>query len=124
MTKKDILNLLKEMPEKFSAEELIARIILVAKGESGLEYIRKGRSNSIEEAEEEYGKMESLLINIKTPLEKKALLAFLKSLKMKYTKVNQDQEDKALLKAIEKGKAKGRATRKEQREFESLIKSV
>ncbi len=56
--------------------------------------------------------MESLLINIKNQSEKKVLLAFLKSLKMNYTRINQQREDKALLKAMEKGKSKGRASKK------------
>ncbi len=68
--------------------------------------------------------MESLLINIKNQSEKKVLLAFLKSLKMNYTRINQQQEDKALLKAMEKGKSKGRASKKQQHEFESWLKTI
>ena len=68
--------------------------------------------------------MESVLINIKSPSEKKALIAFLRKFKMNYTKITREQEDKALLKAMEKGKAKGRATKKEQQEFEGWLKSV
>jgi len=54
IAKEKILNALKEMPEKVSAEELIARIILLDKVENGLEDIAQGRTYTIEEVEEEY----------------------------------------------------------------------
>lgn len=56
IAKEKILNTLKEMPDKFSAEELISRIILIDKVEKGLEDIEHGQTFTVEEVEEEYRK--------------------------------------------------------------------
>ena len=68
--------------------------------------------------------MESVLIDFKNSSEEKVLLAFLKSLKINYQKVNAASEDKALANAIEKGKPQGRATKREQAEFETWLKTL
>jgi hypothetical protein len=67
--------------------------------------------------------MDALLVDIKSESEKKVLLAFLKSLKITYKKITPAQEDKALLRAMTKGKLQGRATQKQQREFETWLRS-
>lgn len=51
-----MLKTLKEMPDQFSAEELISRIILIDKVEKGLEDIEQGRTLTVEDVEEEYRK--------------------------------------------------------------------
>ena len=56
IAKEKVLKTLKEMPDQFSAEELIRRIILIDKVEKGLEDIDEGRSITLKEAEEEYKK--------------------------------------------------------------------
>ena len=67
--------------------------------------------------------MDSLLVDIKSASEKKVLLAFFRSLGITYQKVTPAQEDKALLRAMTKGKLLGRATKKQQQEFESWLRS-
>ena len=49
LTKKKVLATLKDLPEKFSAEDLIERIILLQKIEIGLEQSKKGQVISDEE---------------------------------------------------------------------------
>ena len=68
--------------------------------------------------------MESVLIDFKNSSEEKVLLAYLKSLKINYQKVNASTEDKALAEAVDKGKQQGRATTKQQAEFETWLKSL
>lgn len=56
ISKEKILNTLKDMPEEFSAEELIKRVILLDKVAKGLEDIEEGRTYTVEEVEAEYKK--------------------------------------------------------------------
>ena len=68
--------------------------------------------------------MESVLVNLKTPSEEKVLLAFLKSLKIKYEKMNVTKEEKAIVGAVNEGKLSGRANEKKQEEFENWLNSL
>ena len=63
------------------------------------------------------------MVDIKSESEKKVLLAFLRSLKISYKRITPAQEDKALLRAMVKGKTMGRATKKQQQDFESWLRS-
>ncbi|MEO5585342.1 MAG: hypothetical protein ABIQ75_07805 [Flavobacteriales bacterium] len=51
--KQAVLNTLKEMPERFDADDLIARIMLLQKVEEGMEDVRAGRIFSLEEMREQ-----------------------------------------------------------------------
>jgi len=51
------------------------------------------------------------------------LTAFLKSLKINFENIYQAKEDQAMHNAIKKGKQSGRATKKEQQDFEAWLKS-
>jgi predicted transcriptional regulator len=51
MKKTEIIDTLKEMPDEFSADELIERILLLQKIDSGLQQIAEGRVLSEEQAE-------------------------------------------------------------------------
>ena len=68
--------------------------------------------------------MESVLVNLKTPSEEKVLLAFLKSLKIKYEKMNVTKEEKAIVVAVNEGKLSGRVSEKKQEEFENWLNSL
>ncbi len=50
LTKKKLLSTLKTLPEKFSVEEVIDRIILLQKIEIGLEQSKAGKIHSTKEA--------------------------------------------------------------------------
>lgn len=50
--KEAVLNALKEMPERFDADDLIARIMLLQKVEEGMDDVRAGRIFSLEEMRE------------------------------------------------------------------------
>lgn len=50
LTKKKLIQTLKDMPEKFSVEEVIERIILLQKIEIGLEQSKQGKTKSTVEA--------------------------------------------------------------------------
>ena len=50
LTKKQVLATLKDLPEKFSAEDLIERIILLQKIEIGLEQSAAGKTYTTAEA--------------------------------------------------------------------------
>ena len=50
LTKKKLLSTLKNLPEKFSVEEVIDRIILLQKIEIGLEQAGAGKTMSTKEA--------------------------------------------------------------------------
>lgn len=53
MVKKEhVVNSLKDMPEQFSIDELMDRLILLQKIETGLEQSNKGEVYSTEEAKE------------------------------------------------------------------------
>lgn len=54
LSKKDILKTLKDMPEDFEAEELIERILLLSKIESGKADTLEGRTYSIAEMREQF----------------------------------------------------------------------
>lgn len=51
MKKTEIIDTLKEMPDEFSADELIERILLLQKIDVGLNQVGEGRVYSEEEAE-------------------------------------------------------------------------
>jgi predicted transcriptional regulator len=50
MTKTNVLSTLKDMPEKFSLDEFLDRLIFLKKVEEGLEDSRKGRVYTTAEA--------------------------------------------------------------------------
>lgn len=52
MKKTEIINTLKEMPDEFSADELIERILLLQKIDAGLSQVKEGKFYSEEEAEQ------------------------------------------------------------------------
>lgn len=54
INKEKLLSALEEMPENFSAEELIERIVLMEKIERGLDDILKERFYTLEEIEAVY----------------------------------------------------------------------
>ena len=56
LTKKKLLETLKDFPEKFSAEDLIERIILLQKIEIGLEQSKKKQVVSEEELDKKIKK--------------------------------------------------------------------
>jgi len=51
MKKTEIINTLKEMPDEFSADELIERILLLQKIDAGLNQVKEGKVYSEQEAE-------------------------------------------------------------------------
>lgn len=56
MKKTEIINTLKEMPDEFSADELIERVLLLQKIDSGLSQVKDGKVYSEEEAEHKLDK--------------------------------------------------------------------
>ncbi|MFN8714588.1 MAG: hypothetical protein ACK5Z2_17195 [Bacteroidota bacterium] len=50
LTKEKVIDIVSEMPESFSAEQLIERIILLNKVEEGLKQAEEGKVYSIEES--------------------------------------------------------------------------
>lgn len=50
MKKQQVLNSLENLPEEFSAEELIERLIFIDKVEQGLKDAREGRTITLAEA--------------------------------------------------------------------------
>lgn len=50
MTKKKLLETIKDLPEKFSIDELLDRIVLIQKIETGLAQSINGQSKSTEQA--------------------------------------------------------------------------
>jgi len=52
MKKTEIINTLKEMPDEFSADELIERILLLQKIDAGLNQVKEGKVYSEQEAEQ------------------------------------------------------------------------
>ncbi len=54
LSKKDILKTLKDMPDDFEAEELIERILLLSKIESGKADAIDGRTYTIAEMREQF----------------------------------------------------------------------
>lgn len=50
LTKGKVIDIVSEMPESFSAEQLIERIILLNKVEEGLKQAEEGKVYSIEES--------------------------------------------------------------------------
>ena len=57
LTKEKIIKLVENMPEKFSIEEVIERIVLLQKIEIGLEQSENGETYSTEELRKELKKM-------------------------------------------------------------------
>ena len=53
MRKEIVLETLKNMPEEFSAEELIERIIFIDKIEKGRQDIREGKTLTLEQVKEQ-----------------------------------------------------------------------
>ncbi|HMT29291.1 MAG TPA: hypothetical protein PKD91_08440 [Bacteroidia bacterium] len=51
LTKRKVLDSIKDMPESFSAEDFIERILLLQKIEEGLEQSKSGRTLSLKQAE-------------------------------------------------------------------------
>lgn len=56
MKKTEIIDTLKEMPDEFSADELIERILLLQKIDAGLNQVGSGKIYSEEEAEKKLEK--------------------------------------------------------------------
>ncbi len=56
MKKTEIIDTLKEMPDEFSADELIERILLLQKIDTGLNQVEIGKIYSEEEAEKKLDK--------------------------------------------------------------------
>lgn len=56
MKKTEIISTLKEMPDEFSADELIERILLLQKIDSGMQDVDKGRVFSEHQAEQKLEK--------------------------------------------------------------------
>jgi len=56
MKKTEIIDTLKEMPDEFSADELIERILLLQKIDSGLQQVTEGKILSEEQAEQRLDK--------------------------------------------------------------------
>jgi len=52
LTKEQVINSLKEMPDKFSIDDLMDKLILLQKIEIGLEQSKKGQVYTVEEAKE------------------------------------------------------------------------
>ncbi len=52
LTKEKVISSLQDMPDRFSMDELIDKLILLQKIETGLEQSRKGEVFSAEEAKE------------------------------------------------------------------------
>ncbi|KQR72595.1 hypothetical protein [Pedobacter sp. Leaf176] len=52
MKKAEIIDTLKEMPDEFSADELIERILLLQKIDVGLNQVKEGKVYSEEDAEQ------------------------------------------------------------------------
>ncbi|MGL5889314.1 MAG: hypothetical protein ACRC3B_05480 [Bacteroidia bacterium] len=50
LTKEKVIDIVSAMPERFSAEQLIERIILLNKVEEGLKQAEQGKVYSIEES--------------------------------------------------------------------------
>lgn len=56
LTKKKLLQTVKDMPDKFSLDDLFDRIILLEKIEVGLEQSKSGQTHSTEQAKEKLKK--------------------------------------------------------------------
>jgi len=56
LTKKNVLKSMKELPEDFTVDELIDRILLLAKIEQGMADARAGRSIPIDQLEKRMAK--------------------------------------------------------------------
>ena len=56
LTKEKIIEAIKDMPNKFSVDDLLDRIMLLQKIELGLEQSNSGKVSSTEEAKEKLGK--------------------------------------------------------------------
>ncbi|WP_029275763.1 hypothetical protein [Pedobacter borealis] len=56
MKKIEVIDTLKEMPDEFSADELIERILLLQKIDAGLNQVQMGKIYSEEEAEKKLEK--------------------------------------------------------------------
>jgi len=52
LTKEQVINSLKDMPDKFSIDDLVDKLILMQKIEIGLEQSKKGQVYIVEEAKE------------------------------------------------------------------------
>jgi len=52
MTKEKVIEALEKMPQEFSTEELIERLIFIDKIEKGLQDLRDGKTMTLEEAKE------------------------------------------------------------------------
>ncbi|MBE0661726.1 MAG: hypothetical protein IH597_04590 [Bacteroidales bacterium] len=52
ITKEKLLQSINEMPDKFSIDDVLDRIVLLNKVETGLEQSQKGKTYSTEEAKE------------------------------------------------------------------------
>lgn len=52
VSKSSVINSLKELPDQFTIDELMDKLILIQKVEEGLEQSRKGETYSTKEAKE------------------------------------------------------------------------
>lgn len=91
MTKEKVIDLVKEMPEGFSTEELIERIILVEKIEKGISEVKEGKTISLEEARKK--------------IESSVNIAELQKLKMKEKLKKGFEEVEAIIKGEKKGES-------------------
>lgn len=56
LEKENVLKTIKELPDRFSIDELMERIFFLCKVETGLEQSRKGEGIPIEEFDQRYKK--------------------------------------------------------------------
>lgn len=56
LTKEKVLASIKELPEEFSVDELIDRVIFLQKIDTGLEQSSEGKTKTTEEAKEQLSK--------------------------------------------------------------------
>jgi hypothetical protein len=56
LEKENVLKTIKELPERFSIDELMEKIFFLYKVETGLEQSKKGEGISIKEFDERYAK--------------------------------------------------------------------
>ena len=56
ITKTKLLEFIQNLPEEFSIDELIERLVVIQKIEEGQKQSREGRTNTTEEARQKLGK--------------------------------------------------------------------
>lgn len=56
MKKETVIETISKLPDEFSIDEVIERLILIEKIDQGLEEVKAGKTNSEEETESKLGK--------------------------------------------------------------------